>query len=154
MMRQRNRFGIGWFILIFIIALALPSAAVAAVDLTGKWLVNSTAPAAGCSYHGTANLVQTGPSLTGSVTLSFKGRGCPSMTTMPLNCTLSAVAGFSGSCSISSSEPVMGCSYSGSANLIQTGLSFKSLVNLSLKGSGCPSMITMPLHFMLSSSPM
>ena len=152
-MNKRNRFGVGWFIFIFIIALALPSAAVPPVDLTGSWLVNSTAPAAGCSYSGTANLIQTDSSLTGNVTLSFTGSGCPSMITIPLNCTLSAVAGFSGSCSISSTEPVMGCNYSGSANLIQTGLSFKSLVNLSFKGSGCPSPITMPLHFVLSSSP-
>lgn len=152
MTKKRNRFGVGWFIFIFITVLASPSAAVAPVDLTGSWLVNSTAPAAGCSYSGTANLVQTGSSLTGSVMLSFTGGGCPSPITIPLNCTLSAVAGFSGSCSISSTEPVMGCSYSGTANLIQTGLSFKSLVDLSLKGTGCPSMITMPLHFVLSSS--
>lgn len=147
---MRKRFSACWFIFIVTLVLVLPVTALA--DLSGSWSVNSTAPAAGCSYSGTANLTQIGLSLTGSVNLSFKGNDCPSPITMPLNCTLSALAD-SGSCSINSTAPVTGCIYTGTANFTLIGLSFKSLVTLSSKESGCPSPITMPLHFMLLGSP-
>ena len=118
---MRKRFSACWFSFILTaLVLVLPVAALAELSFTGSWSVNSTAPAAGCNYTGTANLTQSDLSLTGSVTLSFTGSDCPSPITLPLNCTLSALAD-SGSCLINSTAPVTGCSYSGTANFTMIG---------------------------------
>jgi len=156
MMKNERKFRAGWFILIFIIALVLPGNVLA--DLSGIWLVSSTAPASGCNYSGNANLTQNDFSLNGSINLSFQGSGCPAPTTMTLQFTrlllrTTIADDFSGSWSVNSTAPVMGCNYSGTADLIQNGLFLKGLLNLTFTGIGCPAPITLPLHFTLLSSP-
>jgi len=155
-MKNERKFRAGWFILIFIIALVLPGNVLA--DLSGIWLVSSTAPASGCNYSGNANLTQNDFSLNGSINLSFQGSGCPAPTTMTLQFTrlllrTTIADDFSGSWSVNSTAPVMGCNYSGTADLIQNGLFLKGLLNLTFTGIGCPAPITLPLHFTLLSSP-
>jgi hypothetical protein len=156
MMKNGRKFSAGGFILIFIIALVLPSNVLA--DLSGSWSVSSTAPASGCNYSGTATLTQNDLSLNVSINLAFQGSGCPAPTTMTLQLTrlLTRIAigdNLSGSWSVNSTAPVMGCNYSGTADLTQNGLLLKGLVNLTFTGIGCPAPITLPLHFMLLSSP-
>jgi hypothetical protein len=156
MMKNGRKFSVGWFILIFMIALVLPGNVLA--DLSGIWLVSSTAPASGCNYSGTADLTQNDLSLNGSINLSFQGSGCPAPTTMTLQLTrlrtrIAIGDDFSGSWSVNSTAPVMGCNYSGTADLTQNGLLLKGLVTLTFTGIGCPAPITLPLHFTLLSSP-
>jgi len=156
MMMNGGKISAGWFIVIFIIALVLPGNVLA--DLSGIWLVSSTAPASGCNYSGNANLTQNDFSLNGSINLSFQGSGCPAPTTMTLQFTrlllrTTIADDFSGSWSVNSTAPVMGCNYSGTADLIQNGLFLKGLLNLTFTGIGCPAPITLPLHFTLLSSP-
>lgn len=155
-MINRGKISAGWFIVIFIIALVLPGNVLA--DLSGIWLVSSTAPASGCNYSGNANLTQNDISLNGSINLSFQGSGCPAPTTMTLQFTrlrlrTTIADDFSGSWSVNSAAPVMGCNYSGTADLVQNGLFLKGLLNLTFTGIGCPAPITLPLHFTLLSSP-
>jgi len=155
-MMNGGKISAGWFIVIFIIALVLPGNVLA--DLSGIWLVSSTAPASGCNYSGNANLTQNDFSLNGSINLSFQGSGCPAPTTMTLQFTrlllrTTIADDFSGSWSVNSTAPVMGCNYSGTADLIQNGLFLKGLLNLTFTGIGCPAPITLPLHFTLLSSP-
>jgi len=156
MSKNGKKFNAGWFILIAILALVLPCNAFA--DLSGSWSVNSSAPASGCHYNGTANIIQNELTLAASATLFFDGSNCPSPTTLSFELTRSTSYGaisddLSGSWLVQSTAPVKGCSFSGTANLIQNGSLLKGLINLTFKGIGCPAPITLPIHFTLLSSP-
>jgi hypothetical protein len=76
-------------IVLFIVFLILPGVALA--DLTGTWTFNSTSSVMGCTYSGTAEVVQSGTSLTGTANTFFQGSGCPAPVAIPLNCTLTSL---------------------------------------------------------------
>jgi|GEM_PF-6226602 len=163
MSEKGKKFSAGWFIFIGILALVLPGNAFA--DLSGSWSVNSSAPASGCHYNGTVSLIENDLTLAASATLAFQGSDCPSPATLSFELTRTTANGaitapngatsddLSGSWSVQSTAPVNGCSFSGTANLIQNSSLLKGLINLSFRGIGCPAPITLPIHFTLLGSP-
>lgn len=156
MSRNGETLSAGRIIVIAFIVLVLPGNAFA--DLSGSWSVNSSAPASGCHYNGTANITQNELTLAASATLSFQGSDCPPPTTLFFELTRftanSVISDdLSGSWAVQSTAPVMGCSFSGTANLIQNGALLKGLINVTFRGIGCPAPITLPIHFTLLGSP-
>ncbi len=79
----------GFFTALFIVFFIVPGVALA--DLTGTWAFNSTSSVMGCTYSGTAEVVQSGTSLTGTANTFFQGSGCPAPVAIPLNCTLTSL---------------------------------------------------------------